>query len=173
MTGNVGILLERLWERFGLNLIGHLNWDKSASFLKEQDLVTSVSLPISFIRLQRKKKICLCFPIFTIPHAYSYKTLLHFRSLFYFFHKSLYPFHLSPCEATFYQLFYHCLFLASSTSCKSSTFTQSSVPFVSILSLEFTSLNSSHYLSLLCAQGPQTCHFTHSPVTRAFSRDKN
>lgn len=113
---------------------------------------------------------------FVIPHVYFSKPVLHFRSLFslYFLtnHCTFPICHYSRlCEATFNHLSHQCLFLASFTNCRKAPLLL--CPFVSIFPLSLCHWIVSHYLSLLHAQGPQMCHFNHSPVTRASPRDKD
>lgn len=145
LVGNLGTLLEKLWEEFGLKLIDKVSWGQSASSMQGQDLVTSISLfPLSCYR----EKFILCFPFFIIPHICSYNNLLHFRSLFFLcIFLLIIVLFLSVTiprlyEANFNLLSHQCVFLASFTNCRRACFysTPSSLcfhPFPWVYVIEF------------------------------------
>lgn len=112
------------------------------------------------------------------PQACSYKNILHARPLFFLCPFLLITVPFPPVtiprlrKATFNHLSHQCLFLASFTNCRMALLLPNpQVPLFPSFPWSLCLWILSHCLSIPHAQGPQTRHFNHSPVTRASSRE--
>lgn len=126
-----------------------------------------------------EKKSCFVFPFY---HP-TYLLLQEFPSFQVSFlsqyflanHYTLSTCHYAKlCDVIFNHLFHQCLFLASFTNWGiAMPLPNPQSPLFLSFPLSLYHWIPSHCLCLLHAQGPQTCHFNHFPVTRASSREKD
>lgn len=142
-----------------------------------QYLVLTMSFFISFIRVQRKIHLQFLFFILSSDMSASTYFILGLSLCTFLIIIVPFPSVTIPrlCEATFHHLSsmsFPGIFpqlQGSWATTKSPAPTSRGPPF----SLWEYHWIPSHCLSLLHAQGHQMCHFNHSPVTKAFSGDKD